>query len=116
MGSKCVWNRRSKSVLFSKTPSELSLNECLYLARIIPSPKNSCISLTIKDVERFCCKTRSRFDQYYVSKRTFNPEDTIYKSLPILISGPAKSFIKFKVQDSTQVKVDSLAVEDEFDL
>jgi hypothetical protein len=46
----------------------------------------------------------------------FNPEDTIYKSLPILISGPARSFIKFKVQDSTQVKVDSLAVEDEFDL
>jgi hypothetical protein len=41
------------------------------------------------------------------------PEDTIYKSLPILISGPARSFIKFKVQDSTQVKVDSLAVEDE---
>jgi hypothetical protein len=55
------------------------------------------------------------FDQYYVSK-SFNPEDTIYKSLPILISGPARSFIKFKVQDSTQVKVDSLAVEDEFDL
>jgi hypothetical protein len=44
------------------------------------------------------------------------PEDTIYKSLPILISGPAKSFIKFKIQDSTLIKVDSLANDDEFDL
>jgi hypothetical protein len=49
-------------------------------------------------------------------RRVLTPEDTIYKSLPILISGPARSFIKFKVQDSTQIKVDSLAVEDEFDL
>jgi hypothetical protein len=63
----------------------------------------------------FAVKQES-FYQYYVSKRTLTPEDTIYKSLPILISGPARSFIKFKVQDSTQIKVDSLAVEDEFDL
>jgi hypothetical protein len=86
-------------------------NACISL---IPSQKSSCISLTIKDVERFCCKTRIVFDQYYVSRGLLTPEDTIYKSLPILISGPARSFIKFKVQDSTQM--DSLAVEDEFDL
>jgi membrane carboxypeptidase/penicillin-binding protein PbpC len=34
-----VWNRRSKSVLFSKTPSELSLNECLYSPNYSKSKK-----------------------------------------------------------------------------
>jgi membrane carboxypeptidase/penicillin-binding protein len=101
---------------FQKTPSELSLNECLYLARLFQVKKSSCISLTIKDVERFCCKTRIVLTNIMFRRGLLTPEDTIYKSLPILISGPARSFIKFKVQDSTQVKVDSLAVEDEFDL
>jgi hypothetical protein len=45
-----------------------------------------------------------------------SPDDTIYKTQPILISGPAKSFIRIKAQDTTQIKIDSLAVDEEFDL
>jgi hypothetical protein len=56
---------------FQKTPLELSLNECLYLARIIPSPKKFMYQFNdqgmLKDF-----KTRIVLNQYYVSKRTFN--------------------------------------------
>jgi hypothetical protein len=40
-------------------------------------------------------------------------DDTIYKSQPIYISGPAKSLLRLRVQDSTAV--DTLSVKDEFE-
>ena len=102
---------------FQKTPSELSLNECLYLARIIPSPKKFMYQFNDQGMLKdFAVKQESFLTNIMFRRGLLTPEDTIYKSLPILISGPARSFIKFIVQDSTQVKVDSLAVEDEFDL
>ncbi|MBC7747606.1 MAG: transglycosylase domain-containing protein [Methylotenera sp.] len=102
---------------FQKTPAELSLNECLYLARIIPSPKKFMYQFNDQGMLKdFAIKQESFLTSIMLRRGLLTPEDTIYKSLPILISGPAKSFIKFKVQDSTQIKVDSLAVDDEFDL
>ena len=102
---------------FQKTPSELSLNECLYLARIIPSPRKFMYQFNDQGMLKdFATKQESFLTNIMFRRGLLSPEDTIYKSLPILISGPAKSFIKFKVQDSTQIKVDSLAVNDEFDL
>ncbi|TDD78096.1 transglycosylase domain-containing protein [Flavobacterium caseinilyticum] len=102
---------------FQKTPSELSLNECLYLARIIPSPKKFMYQFNDQGMLKdFAVKQESFLTNIMLRRGLLTAEDTIYKSLPILISGPAKSFIKFKVQDSTQIKVDSLAVDDEFDL
>jgi hypothetical protein len=64
----------------------------------------------------FAVKQESFLTNIMFRRGLLTPEDTIYKSLPILISGPAKSFIKFKVQDSTLIKVDSLSIEEEFDL
>ena len=102
---------------FQKTPSELSLNECLYLARIIPSPKKFMYQINDQGMlKEFAIQQESILTTIMFRRGLLTPEDTIYKSLPILISGPAKSFIKFKVQDSTQIKVDSLLVDDEFDL
>jgi hypothetical protein len=43
------------------------------------------------------------------------PEDTLGQ-LPVYISGNARSLIRIKAPDSTAVKNDSLAIEDEFDL
>jgi hypothetical protein len=43
------------------------------------------------------------------------PEDTLGQ-LPVYISGNARSLIKIKVPDSTVVPVDSLSINDEFDL
>lgn len=102
---------------FQKAPSELSLNECLYLARIIPSPKKFMYQFNDQGMlKNFAVQQETFLTNIMFRRGLLTPEDTIYKSLPIYISGPAKSFIKFKVQDSTQIKVDSLAVDDEFDL
>ena len=102
---------------FQKAPSELSLNECLYLARIIPSPKKFMYQFNDQGMlKNFAVQQETFLTNIMFRRGLLTPEDTIYKSLPIYISGPAKSFIKFKVQDSTLIKVDSLAVDDEFDL
>jgi hypothetical protein len=102
---------------FQKTPSELSLNECLYLARIIPSPKKFMYQFNDQGLLKdFAIKQESFLTKIMFRRGLLTPEDTIYKSLPILISGPAKSYIKFKVVDSTQIKTDSLAIDEEFDL
>ncbi|MFV5700296.1 transglycosylase domain-containing protein [Flavobacterium sp. XS2P12] len=102
---------------FQKTPSELSLNECLYLARIIPSPKKFMYQFNDQGMLKdFAVKQESFLTNIMLRRGLLSPDDTIYKSLPIFISGPAKSFIKFKVKDSTQIKMDSLVVDEEFDL
>lgn len=102
---------------FQKTPSELSLNECLYLARIIPSPKKFMYQINDQGMLKdFAVKQESYLTKMMLRRGLLTSDDTIFKSLPILISGPAKSFIKFKVQDSTQVKMDSIVVDKEFDL
>lgn len=102
---------------FQKTPSELSLNECLYLARIIPSPKKFMYQFNDQGMLKdFAIKQELFLTNIMLRRGLLTADDTIYKSLPIFISGPAKSFIKFKVHDSTQIKVDSLAIDEEFDL
>lgn len=102
---------------FQKTPAELSLSECLYLARIIPSPKKFMYQINDQGLLKdYAVKQETFLTNIMFRRGLLTPEDTVYKSLPMLISGPARSFIKFKIQDSTQIKVDSLAVDDEFDL
>ena len=102
---------------FQKTPAELSLNECLYLARIIPSPKKFMYQFNDQGLLKdFAVKQESFLTNIMFRRGLLTPEDTIYKSLPILISGPAKFLLRIKVQDTTQIKTDSLAVDEEFDL
>ena len=102
---------------FQKTPAELSLNECLYLARIIPSPKKFMYQFNDQGMLKdYAVRQELFLTKLMLRRGLLTSEDTIFKSLPLLITGPAKSFIKFKVQDSTQIKTDSVAVQDEFDL
>ncbi|WP_158730088.1 MULTISPECIES: transglycosylase domain-containing protein [unclassified Flavobacterium] len=101
---------------FQKIPAELSLNECLYLARIIPSPKKFMYQFNDQGLLKdFATKQELFLTKIMLRRGLFTPEDTLYTSTPIYISGPARSFIKFKVLDSTLIKVDSLAEESEFD-
>ncbi|MGZ9677349.1 transglycosylase domain-containing protein [Flavobacterium sp. GNP001] len=102
---------------FQKTPSELSLNECLYLARIIPSPKKFMYQFNDQgQLKDFAVKQEAFLTKLMFRRGLLIPEDTIYKALPLFISGPAQSFIKIKTIDSTQVKTDSIALDNEFDL
>ncbi|MFV5683872.1 transglycosylase domain-containing protein [Flavobacterium sp. GB2R13] len=102
---------------FQKSPSELNLNECLYLARIIPSPRKFMYQFNDQGMLKdFAMKQESFLTNIMFRRGLLSPDDTIYKTQPILISGPAKSFLRIKAQDTTQIKIDSLAVDEEFDL
>ena len=102
---------------FQKKPSELTFNECLYLARIIPSPRKFMYQFNDQgNLKDFAVRQESFLANIMLRRGLLSPDDTIYKSHPVIISGRAKSFLKLKIQDTTQVKVDSLTIDEEFDL
>ena len=99
---------------FQKKPAELTLNECLYLARIIPSPKKFMYQFNDEGKLRdFAQKQETFLTNIMIRRGLLSIDDTIYKSQPMIITGPAKSLIRLRVQDSTAV--DSILVKDEFD-
>lgn len=99
---------------FQKSPSELSLNECLYLASIIPSPKRFMWQFDGEgNLRSYAKNTQNSLTNLMLRRGVLSADDTIYKSLPVIISGPAKNFIRLKVKDSTQV--DSLRIDEEFE-
>ncbi|MCW2120347.1 transglycosylase domain-containing protein [Flavobacterium sp. 7A] len=94
---------------FQKKPIDLTLNECLYLARIIPSPSkfmrqfgsDGNLSDSSKKVQNF-------LTNIMIKRGVLSIDDTIYKSQPVIISGTARSLLKITVKDST--KVDSIVM------
>jgi hypothetical protein len=99
---------------FQKDPSELTFNECLFLARIIPSPRKFMYQFNDQGRLRdFAAKQESFLTNIMIKRGLLTIDDTIYKSHPLMISGPAKSYLRIKVQDS--IPVDSLSVIKEFE-
>jgi len=97
---------------FEKSPSELTLNECLYLANIIPSPKKFMYQFNSEGNLKSFAINRDRLLKNIMMRRgIIVPDDTLYQ-MPILVKGVAKSFIKTKVLDT--IKIDSTSIE-EFD-
>jgi hypothetical protein len=98
---------------FQKSPSELTFNECLFLARIIPSPRKFMYQFNDQGKLRDFAATQESFlTNIMIRRGLLSSDDTIYKSQPLLISGDAKSYLRLKVQDS--IPVDSLWVNEEF--
>jgi hypothetical protein len=97
---------------FNKTPENLTLKECLFLASIVPKPKKFMYEF---DGEGFLKAIENKKQQFIsnlmLRRGLITPEDTIGQKLPMSISGNARSFLKFKVQDS--IPSDSTLV-DEF--
>jgi hypothetical protein len=99
---------------FQKSPSELTLNECLYLARIIPSPRKFMYQFNDQGKLRSFAEKQEEFlTNIMVRRGLLTIDDTIYKSQPMLISGPAKSYLRLKAKDSTIV--DTVSIPDEFE-
>ncbi len=99
---------------FQKKPNDLTLNECLYLARIIPSPKKFMYQFDDQGQLRDFANKQVSFLTNIMIRRGLIPiEDTIYKAQPLYLTGPAKSFLRLRVQDSTAV--DSLSIDDNID-
>lgn len=98
---------------FQKQPSQLTFNECLYLARIIPSPKKFMYQFNAEGSLKEFAAQQERFLTNIMLKRgLLASDDTLYKSLPLYISGPARSYLRIKVQDS--IPKDSLNSVNEF--
>ena len=99
---------------FQKSPSELTLNECIYLANIIPSPKKFMYQFNDEgNLKSFAITKQKYLTNLMMRRGILSADDTIYKSQPVFISGNAKSFIRLREKDTIQI--DSINVEEEFD-
>lgn len=99
---------------FQKSPSELNLNECLFLARIIPSPRKFMYQFNDQGkLREFAVKQESFLTNLMIRRGLLTIDDTIYKSQAMPVIGPAKSYLRLKAVDSTAV--DSLFVTEEFE-
>jgi len=97
---------------FQKSPSELTLNECLYLANIIPSPKKFMYQFNQEgNLKSYAISREKQLKTLMMRRGLIVPEDTI-NQLPIMITGNAKSYIKIK--EENPAVIDSTNI-DEFD-
>jgi hypothetical protein len=98
---------------FQKYPSQLSLNECLFLASIVPRPKGFMWHFDSTGNLRNQGVVQQKYLTNLMLRRgVLTAEDTIYKSFPLQVTGRARSFLRITETDSTAI--DSLDL-DEFD-
>ena len=94
---------------FQKSPSQLTLNECLFLANIIPSPRKFLYQFNTEgNLKTFAIMRDKQLKNLMMRRGIIFPEDTI-NQIPISINGFANSYIKIKeespiLQDSTGVE------------
>lgn len=101
---------------FQKRPSELTLNECLYLASIVPKPKKFMWQFDDEGHQKpYAQKNQKYIKNLMLRRALISDMDTIGQSVPIYISGRARSFLKLKtIVDSTAT--DSISFDpEEFD-
>ncbi|HTG65443.1 MAG TPA: biosynthetic peptidoglycan transglycosylase, partial [Flavobacterium sp.] len=99
---------------FQKTPADLTFNECLYLARIIPSPKKFMYLFNDEgNLKESAMNQVSFLTNLMIKRGLLTVDDTIFKKQSTVLTGPAKSFLRIKVKDTTAV--DSLMVKEEFE-
>ena len=101
---------------FQKAPSALNVDECLFLATIIPKPRKFMYQFNDQgNLRDYAAKNQKFLKNLMFRRGLLIPEDTLGQ-LPVYISGNARSLIKIKAPDSTVVPADSLSISDEFDL
>lgn len=99
---------------FQKSPAELTLNECLYLATIIPKPKKFIYQFDDKgELRTFADKNRKFITRLMLKRGFLVPDDTLRQE-PLKITGKALEFMKLVPVDSVSVPVDSLFIEPAF--
>ena len=99
---------------FQKSPADLTLKECLFLATIVPKPKKFMWQFDNEGNLKSFAKQQQKFLSNLMLRRgLLIPEDTIGQSIPLQITGNAHSLLNLKAQDS--IPIDSLAVEEPFE-
>ena len=99
---------------FQKNPSDLTLQECLFLATIIPKPRKFMWQFDTEGrLKSFASQQQKFLGNLMLRRGILTPEDTIGQSIPLQLTGSAHSLLKLKVQDS--IALDSLEVEEPFE-
>ena len=89
---------------FQKHPSQLNLNECLFLASIIPRPKGFMWKFDNSGNLRNQGLVQQKYLTNLMLRRgLLSAEDTIQKSFPVHVTGRARSFLRITERDTTVV-------------
>jgi hypothetical protein len=95
---------------FQKKPADLNLNECLFLATIIPRPKGFMYRFDSKQhLKPFAVQQNSFLTKLMLRRNILTENDTIGQHIPMTISGDAKFFLK---QNPTTTESDSISVDE----
>lgn len=98
---------------FQKKPIDLTLNECLFLATIIPRPKGFMYKFDGNQQLKSFAKQENKFlTNVMLRRKVLEPNDTIGQHFPLKINGNAQFLLKNK--SSLEVEIDSVST-DEFD-
>lgn len=98
---------------FQKHPSELSLDECVFLASIIPRPKSFMWQFDNQgDLKSYAERHNDYIKKLMLRRGLLIPEDTIAQDGLINLSGPARD--RLNIQEQKEEQKDSLFF-DEFD-
>lgn len=101
---------------FSKSPENLTLNECLFLASIVPKPKKFMNQFNEDGHQKSYAEKHQKFIKNIMLRRALiTADDTIGQSIPIYISGRARSLLRLKVVQDTTAIDSSRATMTEFD-
>lgn len=93
---------------FQKNPSELSLNECLFLANIIPSPQKFMYQFNAEgNLKSFGLKRDKQLKNIMFRRGLIFPEDTVNQK-PIEVIGSARNYIKVTEKDTIQIDSTSI--------
>lgn len=98
---------------FQKHPSQLTLNECLFLASIVPRPKAFMWRFDDQGkLKSYADRQQDYLTNLMMRRGILESSDTIYKSQPVIVTGRAKSYIRIK-EEATPT-IDSLFLDNLF--
>lgn len=94
---------------FQKHPRELTLNECLFLANVIPSPKKFMYQFDREgNLKSFAQRRDQQLTRLMLRRQLITPEDTLFNP-PMKITGPAQFSIK--IDSISRPVIDTIDVE-----
>ncbi|WP_428223708.1 transglycosylase domain-containing protein [Flavobacterium sp.] len=95
---------------FQKTPQQLSLNECLFLASIVPKPKKFMYQFNEEGNQKSYAEKHQKFIKNLMLRRALiTVDDTIGQSVPVYISGRARNLLRIKIPQDSIAKDSILA-------
>lgn len=97
---------------FQKSPANLTLNECLFLASIVPSPRKFMYKFNNEGNLSSYALKKQQFIKNIMLKRGLIFLDTVSQA-PVYISGRARLMLRIQLRDTTTVMVDSLLIEED---